>query len=92
MIFPQHGLALAPMRALTQSPFWIILNKYGAPDAFFSEFVRVHENYIIDETWIEESLKFAQGCPLWIQLMGNNADALAKSVRVIEKYPVAGIG
>ena len=91
MIFPHYGLALAPMRALTQSPFWRILNKYGAPDAYFSEFVRVHENYVIDEKWIEGALSAAQDCPLWIQLMGNDTEALAKSVRVIEKYPVAGI-
>lgn len=90
-LFPKYGVALAPMRALTQSPFWTILSKYGMPDAYFSEFVRVHENYVIDERWIEASLEAAQGCPLWIQLMGNDTEALAKSVRVIEKYPVAGI-
>ena len=90
-LFPKYGVALAPMRALTQSPFWKILSRYGVPDAYFSEFVRVHENYVIGEKWIEDALNAAQGCPLWIQLMGNNVDALAKSVHVIEKYPVAGI-
>lgn len=90
-LFPKYGVALAPMRALTQSPFWTILNKYGMPDAYFSEFVRVHENYVIDEKWIESSLEAVQSCSLWIQLMGNDTEALAKSIRVIEKYPIAGI-
>ena len=55
-LFPKYGVALAPMRALTQSHFWKILNRYGVPDAYFSEFVRVHENYVIDEQWIEDAL------------------------------------
>ncbi len=84
-------IVLAPMRALTQPPFWQILNTYGPPDAFFSEFVRVHENYVIDPSWIETSLQAAGATPLWVQLMGNDISALAKSVNVLERYPIAGI-
>ena len=91
MLFPKNGLALAPMRALTQPPFWRVLNRYGAPDAYFSEFVRVHENYVVETEWIEASLEAAEGHPLWIQLMGNDSSALAASVHTLEKYPIAGI-
>lgn len=91
MIFPQRGTALAPMRALTQPPFWRLLNRYGAPDAYFSEFVRVHEHYIIEKTWIEEALSAVEGRPLWIQLMGNDIRALEASVHVLVTYPIAGI-
>ena len=91
MIFPLKGTALAPMRALTQAPFWRLLNRYGAPNAYFSEFVRVHENYIIEKAWIEEALSSVEGRPLWVQLMGNNLSALEASVRVLEHFPIAGI-
>jgi len=91
MHLPKKCVVLAPMRALTQPPFWRILNKYGAPDAFFSEFVRVHENYVIDEEWIEACLQAASTTPVWIQLMGNDLGALGKSVHVLERYPIAGI-
>ena len=91
MIFPQKGTALAPMRALTQAPFWRLLNRYGAPDAYFSEFVRVHDHYVIEKGWIEEALSAVEGQPLWIQLMGNDLKALEASVRVLEQYPIAGI-
>ena len=91
MIFPQKGTALAPMRALTQAPFWRLLNRYGAPDAYFSEFVRVHEHYVIESAWIEEALAAVEGRPLWIQLMGNDLKALEASIRILEQYPIAGI-
>lgn len=91
MIFPKKGTALAPMRALTQAPFWRLLNRYGAPDAYFSEFVRVHEHYVIESAWIEEALAAVEGRPLWVQLMGNDLKALEASIRVLEQYPIAGI-
>ncbi len=91
MIFPQKGTALAPMRALTQAPFWRLLNSYGAPDAYFSEFVRVHERYVIEKTWIEEALSAVEGRPLWVQLMGNDLNALEASICILEQYPIAGI-
>lgn len=91
MIFPQKGTALAPMRALTQAPFWRLLNRYGAPDAYFSEFVRVHEHYLIESIWIEEALAAVEGRPLWVQLMGNDLRSLEASIRILEQYPIAGI-
>ena len=89
--FPKNGLALAPMRALTQPPFWRILNRYGAPDAYFSEFIRVHENFRIDQKLIETALESAGNCPLWIQLMGNDPQALEQNVRILEHHPIAGV-
>lgn len=89
--FPKNGLALAPMRALTQPPFWRILNRYGAPSAYFSEFFRVHENFCIDRNDIESALKAAGTCPIWIQLMGNDPQALTQNIRILETYPIAGI-
>lgn len=91
ILFSRGGLALAPMRALTQPPFWRILNRYGPPDAYFSEFIRVHENFLIDQKEIEFALESAGNCPLWIQLMGNDPQALEQNVRILEKYPIAGI-
>ena len=90
-MLPYHGTMLAPMRTLTQGPFWEILNHYGPPDAYVSEFVRVHENFTIDEGWIEESLLSAGSCPLWIQLMGNDESALARNVELLQRYPIEGI-
>ncbi len=89
--FPKNGLALAPMRALTQPPFWRILNRYGTPDAYFSEFIRVHENFRVDPKMIDTALESAGNCPLWIQLMGNDPKALEQNVRILETYPIAGI-
>ncbi len=91
MFIPEHGAVLAPMRALTQPPFWRILNQYGPPDAYFSEFVRVHENYVIEPPWIEEALQAAGSVPLWIQLMGNSLKALTASIRVLKRYPIVGL-
>ncbi len=89
--FPKGGLALAPMRALTQPPFWRILNRYGAPDAYFSEFIRVHEHFNVNEKEIVTALEAAGTCPLWIQLMGNDPQALRRNVQLLEAYPIAGI-
>lgn len=90
-VFPKNGVALAPMRALSQPPFWRILNRYGAPDAYFSEFVRVHEHYFIEAQWVEQALEAAEGRPIWIQLMGNDVQALAANIRILMDYPIAGI-
>ncbi|MDR1255251.1 MAG: tRNA-dihydrouridine synthase family protein [Puniceicoccales bacterium] len=89
--FPQGGIALAPMRHLTQGPFWQILNRYGAPDAYVSEFVRVHKDFTLNPHQIEDNLAYADKCPLWIQLMGNDPDALLRNAEILQKYPIAGI-
>lgn len=90
-VFPKNGIALAPMRALSQPSFWHILNRYGPPDAYFSEFVRVHEHYFIEAQWIERALEAADGRPVWIQLMGNDVQALSANIRILMDYPIAGI-
>ena len=88
---PERGTILAPMRSLTQAPLWAILQEYGAPDLVVSEFVRIHENFFIDEKWLEECLRAAGNILLCIQLMGHDIDALAKNIEILQKYPLAGI-
>lgn len=91
MSFPHHGMALAPMRALTQPPLWKVISSYGAPDAFFTEFVRVHERFRVDERWVDAALKSAKNHALWVQLMGNDPWALVENIRILEKFPIAGV-
>ena len=54
-LFPDVGFptALAPMQDVTGLPFMSLIAEYGAPDLFFTEYFRVHENARVDPEIVE---------------------------------------
>ena len=88
---PRPVLALAPMQDVTSPRFWQVMARYGRPDAYWTEYFRVHGD-ARPEKWIRRSL--AEGWPdrpVVAQIIGNNIPALVRSARALQKHPVAAI-
>ena len=89
----QPWTALAPMQDVTNLPFIKILGKYGPPDLLFTEFLRVHGHSTLESQIVEAVTQHNTGRPIFLQLIGESLEDLARTVRLIEseQLPVAGI-
>lgn len=85
---------LAPMQDITVLPFMSLLagTRYGAPDFFVTEFLRVHATSIIDDD-IRDCLENPPGGkPLFLQLIGEDVSALVRIAKeALSRYAIAGI-
>ncbi len=77
----------APMEGYTDLPFFEVLYQIGAPDYFFTPFIRITEGFKGKN--LAKSLTIYQNLPYFdkiaIQLMGNRADLLAEAAQVIQE-------
>ena len=84
-------LALAPMQDVTDRAFWELMTEYGGADLYYTEYFRVHRDSHL-EKWILESLtRNPTGRPAVAQMIGNDIEALVRSARELQQYPVAAI-
>jgi tRNA-dihydrouridine synthase B len=92
-LFPDLGLAtaLAPMQDVTGLPFMSLIAEYGAPDLFFTEYFRVHENARIDPEILSSITKNNSGKPVFAQLIGEDLEHVTRFAKELQQYPVAGI-
>ncbi len=88
---PAPVLALAPMQDVTTLDFMRVIARYGGPDAYWTEYFRVHGNSHLDK-WILQSItENPTGRPVVAQMIGNNIPALVRTAKELQKYPVAAI-
>ena len=88
---PAPVLALAPMQDVTTLQFWRVIARYGGPDAYWTEYFRVHGDSR-PEKWILDSItKNPTGKPVVAQLIGNDIPALVRTAKELQQYPVAAI-
>ncbi len=88
---PAPVLALAPMQDVTTLEFWRVMARYGGPDAYWTEFFRVHGDSR-PEKWILRSItENPTGRPIVAQLIGNNIPALVRTARELQHHPIAAI-
>ncbi|MGB7769641.1 MAG: tRNA-dihydrouridine synthase family protein [Verrucomicrobiia bacterium] len=88
---PVPVLALAPMQDVTTLDFMRVIARYGGPDAYWTEYFRVHGDSRLDK-WILQSItKNPTGRPVVAQMIGNDVPALVRTVKELQKYPVAAI-
>jgi tRNA-dihydrouridine synthase B len=84
-------LALAPMQDVTTLQFWQVMARYGGPDAYWTEYFRVHGNSCPDK-WILRSITGnSTGRPVVAQLIGNDIPALVRTAKALQQLPVAAI-
>jgi len=84
-------LALAPMQDVTTLNFMRVIARRGGPDAYWTEYFRVHGDSR-PEKWILRSItENPTGRPVVAQLIGNDAIALVRTAKELQKYPVAAI-
>jgi len=83
--------ALAPMQDVTTLQFMRVLDRYGGPEIYWTEYFRVHGDSR-PEKWILDSItKNPTGKPVIAQLIGNDIPALVRNAKLLQKFPVAAI-
>ena len=88
---------LAPMEGLADAPLRKILCARGCYDECFSEFIRVTDLVLPEKTLrrivteSENGFKTDDGTPVRVQLLGDNAETLAKSAKMCERLGAKGI-
>ena len=87
----QPTLVLAPMQAVTNLPFMRVMQKYGGPDYYVTEYFRVHEKYHVEKKILRSITENTTGRPIYAQLIGQDIEALIRVSKELEAYPIAGI-
>jgi tRNA-dihydrouridine synthase len=83
--------ALAPMQDVTTLQFMRVIDHYGGPEIYWTEYFRVHGDSR-PEKWILDSItKNPTGKPVVAQLIGNDIPALVRNAKLLQKFPVAAI-
>ena len=83
--------ALAPMQDVTDLAFMGVIAHYGAPDYFFTEFLRVHSMSRPEKHILRSIDENATGRPIFAQLIGEDLTHLARTVEELLPHPIAGI-
>lgn len=83
--------SLAPMQDVTDLPFMGVIDRYGSPDYFFTEFFRVHAHSRLEPHILASITENQTGRPVFAQMIGDCPEHLGAAARELEKYPVAGI-
>ena len=84
-------LALAPMQDITDLPFMTLVNEYGGPDVFYTEYFRVHSTSILDRPILKSIVENRSGKPIVAQLIGNDIPALIRTAKLLEAHPIAAV-
>ena len=83
--------ALAPMQDVTTLEFMRVIDRYGGPEVYWTEYFRVHGDSR-PEKWILDSItKNPTGQPVIAQLIGNDIPALVRNAKLLQQFPVAAI-
>jgi tRNA-dihydrouridine synthase len=83
--------ALAPMQDVTTLQFMRVIDRYGGPEVYWTEYFRVHGDSW-PEKWILDSItKNPTGKPVVAQMIGNDIPALVRNARLLQQFPVAAI-
>ncbi len=83
--------ALAPMQDVTTLEFMRVIDRYGGPEVYWTEYFRVHGDSR-PEKWILDSItKNPTGKPVIAQLIGNDIPALVRNAKLLQQFPVAAI-
>ncbi len=79
------------MQDVTTLQFMRVINRYGGPDIYWTEYFRVHGDSR-PEKWILDSItKNPTGKPVIAQLIGNDIPALVRNAKLLQQFPVAAI-
>ena len=87
----QPRTALAPMQDVTDLAFMGVIAAFGAPDYFFTEFLRVHSQSRPERHIVRSIDENATGRPVFAQPIGEDIFHLERTVRDLLRHPIAGI-
>lgn len=84
-------MVLAPMQAITHLPFMRVMQHFGGPDYYVTEYFRVHTDYTLEKHILRSITENNTGRPIYAQLIGQDIPALVRIAKELNQYPVAGI-
>ena len=79
------------MQDVTDHAFLHLIARYGAPDAFVTEYLRVHASSIVEKSILKTVIENHTGRPVFVQLIGEHIPDLLRITRELLRHPVAGI-
>lgn len=84
-------LALAPMQDVTDLAFMRVMQQFGGPDYYVTEYFRVHADYTLEKKILRSITENTTGRPVFAQLIGQDTNALVRVAVELLEYPIAGI-
>lgn len=84
-------LALAPMQDVTDLPFMRLIDSFGGPDYYVTEYFRVYENSPLSKYILRSITENQTGKPVFAQMIGQDVNALVKTTHQLMQHEVAGI-
>lgn len=84
-------LALAPMQDVTDLPFMRVMEQFGGPDYYVTEYFRVYENSPINKYILRSITDNKTGKPIYAQMIGQDLGALTLTAKALQQHGVAGI-
>jgi len=79
------------MQDVTNLPFMRVMQRYGGPDYYVTEYFRVHADYSLEKKILRSITENQTGRPVYAQLIGQDIQALIRVARELQDYPIAGI-
>ena len=79
------------MQDVTDLPFMRVMQRYGGPDIYVTEYFRVHAAYQLEKNILRSITESNTGRPVYAQMIGQDITALVRCAKDLLKYPVAGI-
>ena len=74
-------LVLAPMQDVTDLPFMRVMERFGGPDVYVTEYFRVYENSRLKAYILRSIDENPTGKPVFAQMIGQDLPALVRSAR-----------
>lgn len=79
------------MQDITDLPFWRLMARRGGADLYFTEYFRVTSDYRPEKSILRSIVENPTGRPAIAQIIGNDAVAMARVARELERHDVAAI-
>lgn len=83
--------ALAPMQDVTNLGFCSLMQEYGGPDVYFTEYFRVTDTSILYPEILRSITENETGRPIVAQMIGNDVEHLVRTAKELEKHPVCAV-
>jgi tRNA-dihydrouridine synthase B len=84
-------LVLAPMQDVTDLPFVSLVQEYGGADVYWTEYFRVLEHSRLEPHILATITGNRTGRPIVAQMIGNDVQALVRTARELQQYPIAAV-
>ncbi|MDP0495745.1 MAG: tRNA-dihydrouridine synthase family protein, partial [Verrucomicrobiota bacterium JB024] len=79
------------MQDVTTLPFMRVVTELGPPDYFFTEYFRVYPHSRLIPYILSSITENPSGRPVFAQLIGEDFEAMARTARELQAYPIAGV-